>query len=285
MLHVAGYFFFAVWATGALIASMYFDFDQRRQCIENEGWLKGWLWCSTETKVSFFGNMLRGLVWPIDVYQWVNINPASSGSDAFVPTASASPTFESMSDFDANANMIIVMQRIRRLCDAGISQARSIVSAQPDTNPMIIIERIIASARDQSDYKQLVTDMQALVDRGLSESSLVVSTGETDKAALRSCLKPAIAALKPEALTPEGQCKAEAIPYFKFAMVREDVPYRTAIRTIEELFAKMRAKGVQGDVEGAKKIMIEVYRRKNETPDQIRDSVFRACMQKKAINK
>lgn len=56
-----------VWITGTGITGMYYNYAQKRQCIQDEGWVKGWFWCSTETRYSFTFNMLRGLLWPIDV--------------------------------------------------------------------------------------------------------------------------------------------------------------------------------------------------------------------------
>jgi hypothetical protein len=58
---------FAIWFAGALIGGLYHNYTQKRQCIHDEGWLKGWLWCSTETRNTFANNMLRGLIWPIDL--------------------------------------------------------------------------------------------------------------------------------------------------------------------------------------------------------------------------
>lgn len=56
-----------IWIVGSAIAGLHNNYVQKRQCIQNEGWLKGWLWCSTETQYSFGINMLRGLIWPIDI--------------------------------------------------------------------------------------------------------------------------------------------------------------------------------------------------------------------------
>ena len=56
-----------VWIAGTSITGMYYNYAQKRQCIQDEGWVKGWFWCSTETRYSFAFNMLRGLVWPIEV--------------------------------------------------------------------------------------------------------------------------------------------------------------------------------------------------------------------------
>ena len=58
---------FVAWIAGAVIAGMHHNYAQKRQCIQDEGWLKGWLWCSTETRNSFGFNMLQGLAWPIEV--------------------------------------------------------------------------------------------------------------------------------------------------------------------------------------------------------------------------
>ena len=66
-LRIIGGLLLAVWIGGAVIAGMYHNYTQKRQCIEDEGLLKGWLWCSAETRNSFGFNMLRGVIWPIEV--------------------------------------------------------------------------------------------------------------------------------------------------------------------------------------------------------------------------
>ena len=79
-LKLIGGLLFVVWIGGAFIAGMYHNYAQKRQCIEDEGWLKGWLWCSTETRNSFGFNMLRGLVWPIEVARTSSSAPKEQAS-------------------------------------------------------------------------------------------------------------------------------------------------------------------------------------------------------------
>ena len=74
-LQLVGGLLFFVWIGGAFIAGMYHNYAQKRQCIQDEGWLKGWLWCSTETRNSFGFNMLRGLTWPIEVARTSSVAP------------------------------------------------------------------------------------------------------------------------------------------------------------------------------------------------------------------
>ncbi len=67
-ISVLAFLAFFAWIGGAFFAGLYFNFDQKRQCIKDEGWVKGYLWCSTETRTSFVGNMLQGLLWPVYVF-------------------------------------------------------------------------------------------------------------------------------------------------------------------------------------------------------------------------
>lgn len=71
-----------VWIAGAFIVSIYYDIQRKANCIEQEGFLKGWLWCKTDpvTRMEFSGNRIelfvRGLGWPIRIFQE---NPEQQG--------------------------------------------------------------------------------------------------------------------------------------------------------------------------------------------------------------
>lgn len=54
-----------VWFAGAFIAGIYHNIVDKHECIQNEGWVKGLLWCSNHPQSAFVGNMLRGVIWPI----------------------------------------------------------------------------------------------------------------------------------------------------------------------------------------------------------------------------
>lgn len=56
-----------VWIVGASITGLYNNYAQKQQCIQDEGWVKGWLWCSTEMRNTFLFNMFRGLTWPLEL--------------------------------------------------------------------------------------------------------------------------------------------------------------------------------------------------------------------------
>lgn len=66
-LQLVGGALLAIWISDAFIAGLYHNYAQKRQCIQDDGWLKGWLWCSTETRNTFTFNTLRGLIWPIEI--------------------------------------------------------------------------------------------------------------------------------------------------------------------------------------------------------------------------
>lgn len=84
VLPVIGGLLFAVWIFGAFVAGMYYNYAQKKQCIQDEGWLKGWLWCSIETNYSFGANMLRGAIWPIELFFTASneTKPSNGGSSA-----------------------------------------------------------------------------------------------------------------------------------------------------------------------------------------------------------
>lgn len=71
---IVGGLFLAAWIVGAAILGLKNIYIQKQQCIKEEGFLKGWLWCSTETNLSITSNMIRGLAWPIDALQSLEKN-------------------------------------------------------------------------------------------------------------------------------------------------------------------------------------------------------------------
>lgn len=78
-LSITGGLLLFVWICGAVPAGICHEFQRKRQCIQTEGWLKGWLWCSTETRNSFPNSMLRGLLWPIDAIRWLATDAQAAG--------------------------------------------------------------------------------------------------------------------------------------------------------------------------------------------------------------
>lgn len=60
-----------VWVAGAIPAVFYQEFQRKAQCIQTEGWLKGWLWCSTDERGFALSSIVRGSLWPIDAILWV----------------------------------------------------------------------------------------------------------------------------------------------------------------------------------------------------------------------
>jgi hypothetical protein len=55
-----------IWVLGAAVAGLQNIYAQKRECIQDEGFWKGWLWCSTDTRYSTAFAMLRGFAWPIN---------------------------------------------------------------------------------------------------------------------------------------------------------------------------------------------------------------------------
>lgn len=78
-----------VWIAGASVMSVYYDIQRKSNCIEHEGFLKGWLWCKTDpvTRMEFSSNRMemfvKGLGWPIRIFRG---NPEQQGEE-FAPAA------------------------------------------------------------------------------------------------------------------------------------------------------------------------------------------------------
>lgn len=67
-----------IWLVGAVVMEIYYDIERKSTCIRQEGFWKGWLWCSTDPKTSFEFSFqrayffLKGLAWPIKIFQTGN---------------------------------------------------------------------------------------------------------------------------------------------------------------------------------------------------------------------
>jgi len=59
-----------VWMIGAVISGLGYELERKKSCVENEGWIKGIMWCNTDPKTPLgqsshiMGNMIKGLGWP-----------------------------------------------------------------------------------------------------------------------------------------------------------------------------------------------------------------------------
>lgn len=64
-----------VWLAGAFGMSIYYDIQRKANCIEQEGFVKGWLWCETDpvSRMELSSNrielFIRGLGWPVKMFQ------------------------------------------------------------------------------------------------------------------------------------------------------------------------------------------------------------------------
>lgn len=53
-----------VWMVAGAGYGMHDYYKLKKDCIQSEGFFKGWLWCSQETNHSFAFSMLKGAAWP-----------------------------------------------------------------------------------------------------------------------------------------------------------------------------------------------------------------------------
>lgn len=65
MLKKLGVMLMTVWMLGALVSGIYANYELKKQCIHDEGFFKGWLWCSQESAYSFGWEMIKGFQWPV----------------------------------------------------------------------------------------------------------------------------------------------------------------------------------------------------------------------------
>ncbi|OUR60434.1 hypothetical protein A9Q74_13395 [Colwellia sp. 39_35_sub15_T18] len=62
---------FAVWILGTGLARIIYAFDDRKECIDKEGWLKGLFWCDETPKTRYGVGAystelwIKGLSWPL----------------------------------------------------------------------------------------------------------------------------------------------------------------------------------------------------------------------------
>lgn len=71
-----------VWIFGAFCSDLYYLYSDRRACIERDGWIRGWLWCSEGGRSPYdvYG-LLRGLLWPVDLGMYILQSPVHEQSE------------------------------------------------------------------------------------------------------------------------------------------------------------------------------------------------------------
>lgn len=79
-LSLVGGLLLFVWIAGAIPAVFYHEFQRKAQCIQTEGWLKGWLWCSTDERGFAMSSVIRGFLWPIGLFLVSDTNSAVENS-------------------------------------------------------------------------------------------------------------------------------------------------------------------------------------------------------------
>ena len=62
---------FLLWFFVAFAYGQYDYFKIKQGCIEREGFLKGWLWCSEENTGTYVRSLLRGMVWPYFLFNYL----------------------------------------------------------------------------------------------------------------------------------------------------------------------------------------------------------------------
>lgn len=82
---------FVVWVIGGVLAGLYNNLYEKKQCIENEGWLKGVFWCSTGSASHFAANMVIGFLWPALIFHTPASEPevddGTKMQEAFIKTS------------------------------------------------------------------------------------------------------------------------------------------------------------------------------------------------------
>ena len=59
-----GIMFLSIWVIGGFIYGLNSYYHIKKQCVESEGFIKGWINCSTESKYSFGFEIAKGALWP-----------------------------------------------------------------------------------------------------------------------------------------------------------------------------------------------------------------------------
>lgn len=81
---------FSIWIGGAVIMTIFFTLSERVSCINNEGFVKGLLWCESQprTRMEFSehhtSNMLKGALWPLHLAQYITDNEASNNNETYL---------------------------------------------------------------------------------------------------------------------------------------------------------------------------------------------------------
>jgi hypothetical protein len=64
----------SVWLWGAAGMTFYYEIDRKIDCVENEGFFKGFFWCETtaSSRTAFYANhatlIFKAMLWPVTAY-------------------------------------------------------------------------------------------------------------------------------------------------------------------------------------------------------------------------
>ncbi|MBW8186057.1 hypothetical protein [Shewanella nanhaiensis] len=76
----------SVWLWGTAGMTIYYEIDRKIDCVENEGFFKGFFWCETTTlsRTAFYANhttlFFKAMLWPVTAYDSF-LEESHDGSD------------------------------------------------------------------------------------------------------------------------------------------------------------------------------------------------------------
>ena len=85
-LKIFGGFLLAIWFTGAALFSIHDLYKTKERCIDKEGLLKGWLWCSEEGNpyTDHNNRIIKNLAWPLSLIKDANSFDIEEAKEALV---------------------------------------------------------------------------------------------------------------------------------------------------------------------------------------------------------
>ena len=71
-----------IWFSGAMIASIFYFYQDRVQCVDRDGWFKGLFWCDAST--GELGLFIKSLTWPFLIFSMASDNNRSNNEQGNV---------------------------------------------------------------------------------------------------------------------------------------------------------------------------------------------------------
>lgn len=109
-MKIIGVIIVSIWMFGTIGMYAFYTFDRRGDCIQNEGWIKGFFWCETDPKsrievgIGHTSMMFKSMMWPVTLLEDSPSIPVYQCSDFIRDLKSAKQ------DLEANKRLFSILE-------------------------------------------------------------------------------------------------------------------------------------------------------------------------------